>query len=376
MTTLLAPNAPAAPSLPNQFRFAAGARERFAGTFKDQSILIGAAAQAYDLIDIAAGDYTAGVYLWVTSTTAGNAATVVFAADGPFAAIQQVELLDPTGAAFHTYSGYELAVPVMGMGGYVGQGITSDGPNYLATAGAGATGGSFGFMLRVPCEFFPRDGAGALWNGSTAAQFKLRVTLAPSTAVYTTPPTTLATVRLRVNSHGYQIPNANSQQGVPFAATPPGGQMYQNFFRQVYQAAGAGNIIVPLTRKGYYLRQLHIIQRDSTGARVNTLITGDVNIKIDNVDVFNGPVELLRQITWERNRWATGAAIPLGILGLTWAYDWDGLNGGESRDQWIPTQPGSIMELRATVGAVGSLTIITNDATVTKEALDTGLVKV
>lgn len=366
-----------ATNLPAQFRFAAGARERFAGTFKDQQLLIGAGSQSYDLIDVAAGDYTAGIYLWVTSTTAGNAATVVFAADGPFSAIQQVELLDPTGAAFHTYSGYELAVPIMGMGGYVGQGITTDGPNYLATAGVAAgLGGSFGFMLRIPCEFFPRDGAGALWNGSTAAQFKVRVTLAASTAVYTTPPTTLANVRLRVNSHGYQIPNANSQQGVPFAATPPGGQMYQNFFRQVYQIAGAGNIIVPLSRKGYYLRELMFVTRDASGVRTNALFNGDVNIKIDNVDVFNGPQELLKQITWERNRWATGAAIPLGIYGLTWAYDWDGLNGGESRDQWIPTQPGSIMELRANAGAAGSLTIITNDATITKEALDTGLVKV
>lgn len=364
-------------NLPAQFRFAAGARERFAGTFKDQQLLIGAGSQSFDLIDIAAGDYTAGVYLWVTHTiAAGNAAVVAFAADGPFSAIQQVELLDPTGAAFHTYSGYELAVPVMGMGGYVGQGITTDGPNYTAVTGAVATGGSFGFMLRIPCEFFPRDAAGALWNGSTAAQFKIRVTLAASTAVFTTPPTALTNVRVRVNSHGYQIPNANSQQGVPFAATPPGGQMYQNFFRQVYQVAGAGNIIVPLSRKGYYLRQLHIVTRDNAGARTNALLTGDVNIKIDNVDVFNGPPELWKQITWERNRWATGAAIPAGIYGLTWAYDWDGLNGGESRDQWIPTQPGSIMELRATCGAAGSITIITNDATITKEALDTGLVKV
>lgn len=373
-----APAATPKPATPDSWRFAAGARERFAGTFKDVQSPIGASAVALDLIDIAAGDYTAGVYLWVTATAAGNSANTAFQADGPFSAIQQVELLDPTGTAFHTYSGWELAVPVMVAGGYTGNAIPLNSPNYLATTGSGASGGSFGFMLRIPCELFPRDGMGALWNGSTAAQFKVRVTVAPSTAIWSTAPTALPNIRVRANSHGYQVPTGVSQVGVPFQTTPPGGQIYQNFFRQIYQVAGAGNIIVPLTRKGYLLREIHIIQRDASGARVNTLITGDVNIKIDNVDVFNGPVELLRQITWERNRWTNdnnANGVPVGYLNLSWAWDWDGMNGGESRDQWVPTQPGSIIEMRAVCGAAGSITFITNDVSVTKEAIAAGLVK-
>ena len=362
-------------SLPSQFRFASGARERFAGTFKDTSTLLTAGTQTLDLIDIAAGDFTAGVYLHVTATTALNAAAAAFAADGPFSALQQVELLDPTGSAFQTYSGYELYL-INCAGGYTGQSIPSDGPNYLATTGAVATGGSFGFMLRIPAELFPRDAAGALWNGSTAAQFKVRITLAASTSIYATAPTTLPSVRVRVNSHGYQVPTGTSTAGVPFATTPPGGQMYQNFFRQVYQIAGAGNIIVPLTRKGYLLRQLHLIVRDGAGARSNAILASDVNVKIDNVDVFNGSYELLRQITWERNRWTVGTNVPAGYLNLSWCFDWDGLNGGESRDQYVPTQPGSIMEIRCTASAAGSLTIVTNDVSVTQEAISTGLVKV
>lgn len=220
-------------------RFAAGARERFAGTFKDVSTVIGAAAVALDLIDVAAGDFTAGIYLHVSCVTAGNAAAVTFLADGPWAALQQVELLDPTGNAFHTYSGYELML-VNAAGGYTGQSEQVNGPNYLATAGAVGAGGSFGFMLRIPCELFPRDGAASLWNGSTAAQFKVRVTLAPSTAIYGVAPTALGQVRVRVNSHGYQVPNGTSLSGAGFAATPPGGQMYQNFYRQVHAIAGAG----------------------------------------------------------------------------------------------------------------------------------------
>jgi hypothetical protein len=363
-----------APALPAQMRFASGARERFAGTFKDVSTPLAAFAQQLDLIDIAAGDFTAGVYLHVTATAAGNAAAVTFAADGPFSAVQQVELLDPTGGAFQTYSGKELELH-NAAGGYTGQSIPSDSPAYLATTGAVAAGGSFGFILRIPAELFPRDGACALWNGSTAAQFKVRVTLAPSTQIYGVAPTVLPSVRVRVNSHGYQVPAGTSQSGVGFALTPPGGQMYQNVYRQVYQIAGAGQIIIPLTRKGYLLRMLNFIVRDGAGARSNAILNGDWNLKIDNVDVFNGSWDLLRQITWERNRWVSGANVPAGFAQLSWAFDWDGLNGGESRDQYVPTQPGSIIELRTTATAAGSLTILTNDVSVTKEALDTGLIR-
>lgn len=362
--------------LPSQYRFAAGARERFAGTFKDQSVALGASAQALDLIDIAAGDFTAGVYLHVTAAATGNAAAVAFQADGPFSALQQVELLDPTGVAFQTYSGYELMI-LNALGGYTGQSIPTDSPNYTTTTGAVGTGGSFGFMLRIPCELFPRDGAAALWNGSTAAQFKVRVTIAPSTAIYSVAPTALPSVRVRVNSHGYQVASGPSLANVPFQQTPPGGQMYQNVYRQVYQIAGAGQIIVPLSRKGYLLRELIFIVRDNAGARSSTVLgSTDWNVKIDNVDVFLGSDALLRQITWERNRYTSGSSLPAGVYGLTWAFDWDGLNGGESRDQYVPTQPGSIMELRTTAAAAGSVTILTNDVSVTREAVDQGIVRV
>lgn len=99
------------------------------------------------------------------------------------------------------------------------------------------------------------------------------------------------------------------------------------------------------------LRQIHLLTRDGAGARSSAILNTDWNVRIDNVDVFNGSFELLRQITWERNRWATGAAIPAGYANLSWAFDWDGMNGGESRDQYVPTQPGSIMEIRATAAA-------------------------
>jgi hypothetical protein len=362
-------------NVPAQLRFAAGARERFAGTFFDQQFPLGAASVNLPQIDIAAGDYTAGVYVHCTATTAANAAATTFAADGPFSVIQQIELLDPQGVAFQTLSGWELALMDV-LGGWTGQGDPLLAPEYLATTGAGATGGSFGFILRIPAELFPRDAAGALFNGSTAAQFKIRITQAPSTQVYGVAPTALPNVRYRVNSHGYQVPNPVALNNVPYAAEPPGGQIYQNLYRQVYQIAGAGNIIVPLVRKGFLIRGVAIIVRDNTGARSNTVLAGDWNILFDNVNVFNGTYDLFRRITWERNKWPAAANVPTGVVQLSYAFDGDGTNGGESRDQYVPTQPGSILELRAVAAAAGSVTIITNDVAPSKAAAGIGVVKV
>lgn len=360
-----------------RYRFATGSRERFAGTFNDQSVVPGASAQTLNLIDLAAGDFTAGVWLQVScSILSGNAATVVFAADAPFSAIQEVQLLDPQGVPFQIFSGYELYLWNV-MGGYTGQGNRVYSPYYTAVAGVAAgLGGSFSFFLRIPAELFCRDEIGALFNGSTAAQFRIRVVIAPSTDIYTTPPTALTAVRLRVNTHGYVIPSQTAPSGVGYATEPPGGPVYMNFTKQVYPVAGAGQVIIPLTRKGFWLRKILFVFRNSSLARINTLVTGDIRFIVDNVDVFNGTYDLAREVTWDRNRVANGLTdLPVGIYDQNWAFDMVGFTGGETRDQYVPTSPGSILEFRATLGAAGRVEILTCDVAPTQQALSAGVLK-
>jgi hypothetical protein len=374
--SVAAPPSDAAQTPTAQYRFATGSRERFPGTFKDQSLTPAAGTQAFDLIDLAAGDYTAGVWLQVSCDTSANAATVAFNADAPWNALYEVQLLDPQGVPFHIYSGFELYL-INVLGGYTGQGNRSYSPYYLATSGVGAgLGGSFHFFLRIPAELFPRDEVAALFNGSTAAQFRIRVICAPSTDIYATPPTTLAPVRLRVNSHGYVIPQTNSPSGVPYATTPPGGPIYQNWTKLTYNAAGAGNMIFQLNRKGFWLRKIIMVTRNTTLARINTLITGDIRFIVDNVDVFNGTWDLFREITWDRNRVGNGGVdLPVGVLDQNWAFDMVGFSGGETRDQYVPTSPGSIIEFRAVLGAAGRVDFLVNDVAPTQKAFDAGVLK-
>lgn len=363
----------AAPAAIRPYRFAVGARERFVGDYSDLAQLFNTTFQT---VDIPAGDFTEGVYLRVDSVAAGNAATVVFAADAPFSALLEVQLQDPQGIPFQLYSGYELYVFNL-LGGFTGQSDQAQSPYYVATAGVAAgLGGSFSFVLRIPCELFPRDGIGALFNGSTASQFKVKVTLAPSTNVFTTPPTNVATqtVRVRMTSHGWQLAQM-LPSGHPFEQEPPGGAIYNNLTRQVFQFAGAGTLTVPLVRKGFLYRQIMFIVRDAALARSSTIIS-DAVLRVDNVDNWNGSVAMWRHITWERNRVTAGALLPAGVMQESYCHDWDGLVGGETRDQYVPTTPGSIVEMRLTATAPGSVTILVNDITPTEKSIIAGVLKV
>ena len=359
-----------AATIDRPYRFAVAARERFVGDYADVTQAMNTTLQT---VDIPAGDFTAGVYLRVDAVASANAAAVVFAGDGPFSVLQEVQLQDPQGVPFQIMSGWELYAYNL-LGGYAGQGDSTLSPYYSATAGVGAgAGGSFSFVLRIPGELFPRDGVGALYNGSTASQFKVRITLAASTAVYSTAPTTVPQVRVRFTSHGYQLAQA-LPSGHPFETEPPGGPIYNNLTKQVLQFSGSGTLTLPINRKGFLYRQLIFIVRDGSGVRSNAVIS-DAVFRVDNVEHWNGSFAMWRHVTWERNR-STGAQLPTGVAQQSFCFDWDGLNGGETRDQYVPTTPGSIVEMRLTATAAGSITVLVNDVTPTQKAIAAGVVKV
>jgi hypothetical protein len=352
------------------YRFAVAARERFVGTFSDRSQALGT---TFETVDIPAGDFTAGVYLQVTCTTAGNAAAVTFAADGPFSAIQEIQLLDPQGVPFQILSGYELYLWNL-LGGFTGQSDQTLSPFYSTVTGAVGTGGSFTFVLRIPAELFPRDGIGTLYNGATSSQFKVRLVLGASAAVYGVAPTALANVRVRMHSHGYQLAQ-QLPSGHSFETEPPGGPIYNNLNRQIFQFSGAGNLTVPLVRKGFLYREIIFIVRDNAGARSNTVCT-DATFTVDNINHWAAPYDFWRHVTWERGNLATGATQPAGVTLQSFCHDWDGKVGGETRDQYVPTTPGSIAQATFVVGAAGSITMLVNDVTPTQEAIAAGVVKV
>lgn len=353
---------PTAPA-PEVLRFSSGAREAQTPVFYQVSQQLATSAVTLPLAEIPPGNWLAEASLFFTVTSAGNAANVALQADAPWSLLQEVAWLDAAGNAIHSVTGYDLYLINL-LGGYAFSTDPVSSPWYSAlTTGAGATAGSGQFLLHIPIEIIQRDGIGVYPNGGSNATTRIRIVLAPSTAVYSTAPTTLPTVAVYGISRGYQLPAVDSPAGTPYATEPPGVGTFQQWSRIAYDFA-AGDRTIPLQRKGQTFRTLLFVFRDNTGARSNSMLAntqlGNFRFEVDGVAMLNGPYGYLRDQLWRRQSIAT-ANLPAGVLQWSGAHEWDGKVGGEMRDSWIVTQPGTIAQVVSNFAATGTLTVITNE---------------
>lgn len=238
----------------------------------DNSIQLDASSHTYPSYDFQTDGYLSGVYILLTTTGAANpnATVVAFAEDGPWNALQTVQFSDVSNRPIlGPMSGWELKVAIK-YGGYNFQTDPQNSQNFSAVAGAGATGGAFNFCLRLPIEFVRRNAMGSLTNLSNAAVFRLDLTLAPSTTVYTTPAAgggaTLPIVRIRLQQFGWMESSGRDPFGNPASPTPPAVDTVQYWERQIYNLnAGAQNF--RLTPFEGMVRNVIFVLRDATGTR-------------------------------------------------------------------------------------------------------------
>lgn len=360
MTDLATPTAD--PAAPAELRFMAGARERDSGVFYNKTQALGASSVQLDEAQVPAGDWLRDIVIMVDGVTAGNSADVAFGADAPFNAINVVRFLDANGTVLHQLTGYQLyLVNLLGAIG-VYQTDAQVAPGYSAVTGTGATGGSFSYVLVLPVQIIPRDAIGALPNGASNSVTRVQVELAPSATVYAggTAPTNPPTVQVRMIERGYVQPARLSPGGRTYADMPPGGN---RTFRQLgaipYDIPAVGSATVPLIRKGNVYRMLTFVARTAAGARSDSVIS-NLKFRLDRVENFHGPWSYLKWLTWSRQA-ITAAQLPAGVVQASFCHEWDGLVGGEVRDMYVPTLPGSLVELEYDAAAVGTLEVITDE---------------
>ncbi len=343
-------------------RFTAGALSRIEGPHFDQTITPNANTQPYNLIEIPTGGWERTVYLMVNCTTAGNAAGVTFQPDAPWCALTEIAFRDARGnTIIGPLTGFDLFLAVKWFG-YGFQTDLSTQPTFLATTGAGATGGSFAFVLPLPLEIIGRDAIGALANGASNTALRINVSLAPSTAIYGVAPTTLAGVRLRCYHEAWQQPARQSPSGLAYAPAPVGAGTFHQMTKTNYLYAASENRIA-LARKGNPIRAMAFVFRTAANVRTATpALLGTVPFQLlyEGSDLLSLSEDLGRFTMWQRNV-NLAAGFDTGVLVLDWANDFDGKVGAELREQWLPTQPGSRLEVRFTAGVAGNLDVITDE---------------
>lgn len=369
--------------------------------FYDVTFTQSASQQDLGVIEVPAYGYIRNLVFLVTCTTSGNAATVAFQEDGPWNILQNIQFNEPNGAQIvQLNDGYELML-VDKFGGYNGPGLSNDprGNQYASqTVGAGATGGSFQFMLRIPVELDCRSALGALPNQAANATFRLRGAIAPLSTVYTTAPTTGGAVRVRIFAETWDQPEVASG-GVANQVTPPAMNTTQFWSRQVYNLGAGGSQTVRLTRVGNYLRSLIFILRSGAttgqgaGPRfaADSLWTATATPATSQVSIFldSRPVQVINDDYWKSRMWERsggyGGAIAAQAVGsgtrntqdqayglengvrvFDFCSEFDGNYGRENRDLWQPTLGSTRLEIQSVFGTLtsGTLTVLTNDVAI------------
>lgn len=325
--------------------------------------------QDLNVLNIPPAGFLRHLYMTVTGTTAGNSAATTFAANGPFNVLDTVTLEDVNSAPIvGPLTGWDLYI-INKYGGYrFSDDAKANLNSYTATTGAGATGGSFSFILRVPLELVARDALGSLPNKSGTSMFKLRVRLAATATVYGVAPTNAPSVRVQVEQVDWWDPDATDLKGRPLAQNPPAVQTTQYWSKANYPV-NAGAIRQQLERNGYLIRNLIFILTDNAGSRTQ----GDADfpdpatLQYEANILFNRSKTRWRHMIGEDYGYTaaveTAGGRDYGVYPLPFNQDFGFKPGAETRRGYLPTSSATRMEVQGTVSGSGThtLTVLTND---------------
>lgn len=307
-----------------------------------------------------------GLWFLIECTTSGNAATVALKADGPFSVIDSITFKDVGGReVFGPIDGYDW-LNVMKWGGYHEVGDPRSDITYSATVGAGATGGSFTLVMYLPLEIVHRDGLGSLENKSTSSSYKVEIVMAASTDVYSTAPTTLGSVRIRITEDGYSEPEAADAHGRPYAQAPPaaGAMQYWGSEDDTLSAGTATYLIQQ--GLGYSIRNIVFKLVDSNGSRAqgDADWPGSVTMKLGQVQLF----ERYQKIWQSRmgktyGLTSTSTDVSLGrengVYPVWFTRDFGFKPGAELRNGYLITKPGNVLQWAGSIGGAGTHTLYT-----------------
>jgi hypothetical protein len=248
--------------------FICGSRKNDKGDYDSGNSVFTTAEQRLQAYQIAPSGYLRGVYLTVTNVTAANAAAVAFNENGPFNSLSVIRFLDTNSRPFiGTLTGYDVMI-LNKYGGYTFQGDPKASATYVATTGAGATGGSFTFVLYLPLEIMCRNALGSQLNKSGAAQFALEMFQAATATVFSVAPTNAGTFRVRSTLMSWLDPEDTDARGNPVQQEPPYLNTTQRWEKQAGIPITSGERTLRLSGIDGLVRMIVFINYRSASTRV------------------------------------------------------------------------------------------------------------
>lgn len=320
-----------------------------------------------DQIQLQTNAFLENLILDFSLTTSGNIATVAFEGDAPWSVISSIQLSDPANQAIIT--------PISGYGLYLLNKYLPDtdcffdpqmDPNYVATTGSGATGGSFNFRLVVPVEHRKRDALGAVNNSAANQRYLLTLNVISAfSKLYSTAPTTEATtLSLSITQAYWTSPPASvttSAGSSPVSQTPAGlGTVGFVRYETHNDVSGGGSPQIQLSNVGDYLSSIIFVLRDSSSVRDSADWPDTFNWWVNGYQVFALPTKY-----WQRQlarfygyTAAIGSAggLDTGVFPLYQMYSlFDRAQNFDPANQYLPTDATTKLQiLGSTWGSTAS----------------------
>lgn len=276
----------------NAIPFVRAARRASQQDFAFSALLSAATTTQIGPMDIQTNGFLRYLEVYVSAITSGNTAATAFQQDGPFNALQNVTLQDPSSEFIVSpYTGYELYLAEKYFAA-VGESPFVDPRgdfNYLATTGSGGTGGSFQFPVRVPLEDRARDAFCAVPNSAANKNYRLQAFLATSGTIYSTAPTTLQTATVNCTNFYWTEPPA-SIGGVPTVAVPNGNGSVAYYDRETFTGLNSATTPTLIFKNvGRVYKSAIFILRNATPAREDVDWPDPMNIWVNGYPLYYKP---------------------------------------------------------------------------------------
>jgi hypothetical protein len=359
--------AAAAPVVP-PWPFPVGVFDQEIQNSYDQTVTMAAAAKPFADVEIEPDGWARGWWFDFGMIAAGNTATVAFAEDFPFNAVNTV-LLKGTNVpqTFGPFGGYDWG-NINKYGGYQPIGDPRNDQAFVkGTAGTGFVGAHW--TLYLPAEISAHDALGDLQNQSDNSVYRVAVTLESSATVFTTAPTNLPTVEMKVEQDSYSEPVAAlALSGRPVMNAPPLPGTRQVWQQEDDAAVPASSHTTKITNGiGYAYRNVIFKLMRAGTSRAN----GEADWP-DPFEVWLGGTRMkkLGKATWKNKmgrRFSlntttadTANGPENGVRVLSYDIDVNMDPGNDARRKLLRTQDGNVFKVIGTYGNVGTLWITSN----------------
>jgi hypothetical protein len=372
--------------------FLVGTQEVFEGGDYDQTIA--AYSTAFPQWTLTATGWLKGLLLDFLITVSGNAVVTVAAAENyPFNILGNIQLNDINNEAIiGPFDSYFLFL-VNKYGGYFNVEDPATAATYyrVALTGTNAAAGSAHFTLWVPLEIVRRDPIGPVVSVNNTAALTLVMSTNASASLFSTPPTSAPSVRIRGTQVFYWEPKKTDKQGRPILDKPLAAGTTQYWTLGNLALNSGTNNIQLNTGLGYPWRNYLFVLVRSSGTRANGELDWpdpligvkfEANLLYSNLQkvVWNQvmarnygyPNTNLQQTTPADARMADVAAVgtqataifpglETGVKAINFNKDFAfDKPGSETRRTYLVTSPGSNWIFNGSLGNAGTLYSLVN----------------